>query len=100
MGDTDITWARKIGTKVAKGVTAMLFVKDDKTFKTDNAKLVTQRRLKKQFIDKLKNVGIPIDESDLDINIEINSPIFRKDAPNPHNDNLKILLDSLRFQNK
>lgn len=100
LGDTDITWARKIGTMIAQGVTTMLFVKDDKTYKTDNAKLVTQRRLKKQFIDKLKNVGIAIDESDLDINIEINSPIFRKDAPNPHNDNLKLLLDSLRFQNK
>lgn len=99
LGDTDITWARKIGTMVAKGVTTMLFVKDDKMFKTDNAKLVAQRRLKNQFIDKLKNVGIPIDEKRLDINIEINSPIFRKDAPNPHKDNLKLLLDSLKFQN-
>lgn len=100
LGDTDITWARKLGTMVAKGVTTLLFVKDDKTFRTDNAKLVTQRRLKSQFIDKLKNVGIPITESLLDVNIEINSPIFRKDAPNPHGDNLRLLLDSLRFQNK
>lgn len=98
LGDTDITWARKIGTMVAKGVTTMLFVKDDKTFKTDNAKLVAQRRLKNQFIDKLKNVGIPIDETLLDINIEINSPIFRKDTPNPHEDNLKILHEALSIQ--
>lgn len=100
LGDTDQTWVEKIGNKIANGTLTMLFAKVDAAFKTDNSRLVYQRRYKKAFIEKLKNLELSVDEKRLKLYVEINSSIFTKDAPNPHNDNLKLLLDSLRFQNK
>ena len=98
LGDTDQTWVKKIGNKIANGTLTMLFAKDDAAFKTDNSRLVYQRRYKKAFIEKLKNLGLSFDENRLELYVEINSSIFTKDAPNPHEDNLKILHNALSIQ--
>lgn len=98
LGDTDQTWVKKIGNKIANGTLTMLFAKDDAAFKTDNSRLVYQRRYKKAFIEKLKNLGLSFDEKRLELYVEINSSIFTRDAPNPHEDNLKILHNALSIQ--
>ena len=95
LGDTDQTWVEKIGNKIASGTLTMLFAKDNATFKTDNSKLVYQRRYKKAFIEKLKTLGLSVDENRLKLYVEINSSIFQKGNTNPHDENLKILLESL-----
>lgn len=96
LGATDQTWVQKIAEKISKGALTMMFLKDDNTYRTDNAKLVYQRRYKKAFIEKMNNLGVPIDEEHLNLYVEINSSIFKKDNTDPHDENLKILLEQLR----
>lgn len=96
LGATDQTWVQKIAEKISKGALTMMFLKDDNTYRTDNAKLVYQRRYKNVFIEKMNNLGVPIDEEHFNLYVEINSSIFKKDNTDPHDENLKILLEQLR----
>lgn len=46
LGDTDATWVKKIGQRISLGVPTLYFVKEQKSFVSDNDRLVSYRRVK------------------------------------------------------
>lgn len=94
-GDSDLSWLKRIGDKVAEGTPTMSFIVDKLGFGTDNSKLVLQSRHKGEFAEKLNELGVVIDERKISFYTEINSKIFTNQPKNLHDENLKLVLERL-----
>jgi len=95
LGDTDATWVKKIGKSISFGVPTLYFVKEQKSFVSDNDRLVSQRRFKNGLVRKLENLGLSIDKDKMRLFVEVNSPIFIDGTENRHDENLKKVLEKL-----
>lgn len=95
LGLSDLTWAKLIAEKVAKRAIVMLFIHNDKSYPSDNAKLDDQIKYREEFINKMSEYGWNI-EDDSRIFVEINSLIFTTAGLNSHDRNLSVVLDKLK----
>ena len=94
LGLSDLSWAKLVAERVRNGAIVMLFIHNDKSYPSDNAKLNDQIIYREEFIKKMGQYGVEIlDESR--IFVEINSAIFTNDISNNHDYNLKIVLERL-----
>lgn len=95
LGDSDLTWAKSIFKRVALGVPTLLFVKDNERYLSDNQQLIAKNKHKKLLRDRFEQLGLTFDESNMNLQIAINSDIFTDSTTNNHDANLNILLNKL-----
>lgn len=94
LGPSDLTWAKLISERISAGAVVMLFVHNDLSYPSDNAKLNDQIKYREEFMMKMEHLGAEISEDSI-IFVEINSTIFTNGLPNNHDDNLNIVLEKL-----
>lgn len=95
LGDSDLTWAKRIFKRVVSGVPTLLFLKDNEQYLSDNQKLIAKSNHNRLLRDRFEQLGLTSDESSMNLQIAINSDIFTDSAPNNHDANLNILLNKL-----
>lgn len=92
---SDMTWAKEIAKRIGEGAIVLLFVHNNKSYPTDNARIIDQEQYKKEFVEKMNGYGANIKEVSR-IFVGINSSIFTDDTPDNHNNNLKLVLERLK----
>ena len=95
LGATDSTWVKKIGQRIIQGIPTLYFVREPITFNSDNERLIYQKRFRKSFIDKLKNLDLQVPSNLQKLFVEVNSLIFTDGSKNHHDENLQEVLYKL-----